>query len=287
MTKQNTKKGFTLVELLVVISIIALLVSILMPALSQAREQARGLVCKTRMKDIGTMLTLYMVEYDDTMVSGAYSNPDGTGGGRITQRLGDFYDRRNDDAGTHKRYNTDMLYCPSEWKKTLIAVKTYGDDRSAWPKTWPEMNNRGTMYQFNGFLADRGGTGSTRAARAANYQRGKFAKSSSWLQPSDLPMLHETNSDTETLEVFNNSSASMYPSVTLFEFGWNGGNYQKEVAYRHGPSANHGRGINYLFADMHVTGTTWPYTTTMDLPEDGNYYRKFWHPRRNLSIKTH
>src|SRR5438105_15846045 len=44
--------GFTLIEILVVTTIIALLVSILIPTLSRVREQARVLVCKTRIVQI-------------------------------------------------------------------------------------------------------------------------------------------------------------------------------------------------------------------------------------------
>ena len=57
--KRTPAGAFTLVELLVVISIISLLISILMPSLSRAREQAKGVHCLARLKDIGTSLATY------------------------------------------------------------------------------------------------------------------------------------------------------------------------------------------------------------------------------------
>lgn len=61
--------GFTLVELLVVISIIAVLLAVLMPSLNKAREMARTIVCQTNLKGLGTAWDAYAVANSGLIVS--------------------------------------------------------------------------------------------------------------------------------------------------------------------------------------------------------------------------
>jgi prepilin-type N-terminal cleavage/methylation domain-containing protein/prepilin-type processing-associated H-X9-DG protein len=66
------RDGFTLVELLVVIGIIALLISILLPALNRARAQAQSIACLSNLRQIGQLIFMYADSNKSSLPYGYY-----------------------------------------------------------------------------------------------------------------------------------------------------------------------------------------------------------------------
>src|SRR5688572_20169334 len=59
LPRRASRRGFTLVELLVVVGIIALLVGILMPTLNKAREHSRQLKCLSNVRQVSMAFVMY------------------------------------------------------------------------------------------------------------------------------------------------------------------------------------------------------------------------------------
>lgn len=71
------RSGFTLVELLVVIGIIAVLISILLPTLAKARQQAQTVKCLANLQQIGHAILLYGQEQKGYILPGWIGPPNG------------------------------------------------------------------------------------------------------------------------------------------------------------------------------------------------------------------
>ena len=66
-------RGFTLIELMVVVAVIALLVALLLPAIQQAREAARRAHCKSNLKQLGLAMHNYESSYGQFPVASIWS----------------------------------------------------------------------------------------------------------------------------------------------------------------------------------------------------------------------
>ena len=62
---RKPRGGFTIIELVVVVSIVTLLTSIMLPALTKAREHAKMTICQINQGQMGAALNLYAIDYND------------------------------------------------------------------------------------------------------------------------------------------------------------------------------------------------------------------------------
>ena len=152
----NRTKGFTLVELLVVISIIAILMSILMPALQRARELTKRVVCANNIRQnvIGSRIyatdnnnTLYPVDDLITMSSFIiYRSPTGVAHevdlpGAMQSYLGDSFE-------VWACKSTPAAPLGPIYKKIIAHVK-YG---KSLPVGWNGLNIYTTYFYFPGSI---------------------------------------------------------------------------------------------------------------------------------------
>jgi len=77
-SSREPRRAFTIVELLVTLTIIALLTSIMMPGLRAARETANRVVCTSNLRQIGLALYGYTALYQDRLPSTIFDDGDTT-----------------------------------------------------------------------------------------------------------------------------------------------------------------------------------------------------------------
>ena len=130
--------GFTLIEILIVVAIIAILASLLFPAFKGARERGRQTACATNLHQIGLAVSLYRNDEKRYPASLAYLLPldakivNSTGAiPSPTNRLNcDLTECDNSDGagsgGTGYVKSNDILICPDDEKDDALG-SSYGD----------------------------------------------------------------------------------------------------------------------------------------------------------------
>lgn len=106
------RRGFTLVELLVVIGIIALLISILLPSLNRARQYANLIQCQSNLRQMGIAVRMYATENQDYV---PWGDAPGIPGAMSDGSVG---------TGTNIYY--------SKWQETLSAFLANSDRTEAY-----------------------------------------------------------------------------------------------------------------------------------------------------------
>ncbi len=138
----KSKRAFTLVELLVVVSIIGLLVSILLPSLSKAREQARAVKCLANLHAQAVAIQGYTAEYSGTLPGPIHpaikrklfdmnsANPEADRQKSLTWLLRPFFSKNYGDADREDTHSDAINTCPTAEKiipdKEFYEVTTSG-----------------------------------------------------------------------------------------------------------------------------------------------------------------
>jgi prepilin-type N-terminal cleavage/methylation domain-containing protein len=115
MTRNDRRRGFTLVEMLVVISIIVVLVAILFPVIAGARHKARMTRCRTNLSNLTQAMQDYKRQWHRYPPRPAYNETEQIYTGGFSALYPDFIDNYGD------------LVCPDD--KSILAKQDEAKER--------------------------------------------------------------------------------------------------------------------------------------------------------------
>lgn len=165
-----TKRGFTLVELLIAIAIIAILVAIIFPIFVMAREKARQSNCLSNIRQIVMSHTMYMSDYD------GFTAPS------YLPRTGGSYTCWFDILQPYLK-NKKVFVCPENPISLPISVGNIG---YGWNFYWL------TLYGGNIFYGDIP-TNSSRGIISRVYYGGNTANDAQLLSPADTIVIGDNS----------------------------------------------------------------------------------------------
>ncbi len=265
MRKTNTKNrksiggGFTLIEVLVVVSIIGLLLSILIPSMRKARARSRAVSCGTNLRTLGQAWTIYAGDNRGLAVPG---------------RLPAFEEGGFSSDRNVYRISTGMKYRP-RWPALL--QDDVGDVAIRHPSTTRSRQN----YHSKVYVCPSvsGWTDERNAAYGYNYQfLGSHRLNEGRLRNLPVPLARIRAISKTVVMADSNGSAAAFGRHDRADYSNQGRNEHRRGNYgwildpprleptssraggdgtpRTAPDERHSGTANVLFADGHVRART-------------------------------
>jgi prepilin-type N-terminal cleavage/methylation domain-containing protein len=248
------KRGFTLVELLVVVSIIALLIAMLLPSLKKARDQAKRTVCASRLREVGTAIWSYVADSTGRLPYVISPMTDGTGTDLAGQPMRGFGDPSipDDEIDPFNRHAEETPEHKQGWPMSLAntLMPTYlGSEEGvfACPAAllgWPRRGGPFRMTYRPAAANQLDGTIPTPESLASglyDYNREHFAMLDGRIFRPPAPVRLEGN-DVQSIIRAAHQTAALRGTAARDLVVWRGERY----------SGPHGGGINVINKRLEV-----------------------------------
>jgi len=246
LARHREPGAFTLVELLVVIAIVAVLLALLLPALSGAREKARCVACKDRLRQIGLGLQMYVSENG-------------------------WYPPLAEKGTTTLCFDRLYPYDPVSWTNARWNCPTYVADDGVVSRDMVMTNSAGISYSYDYMGMATGFSGCPKSIFALRLGLGGLPKHSKREPGVLVPSEMYAVADARSVQLAGpgiGGQIKMWPwSIT----------YAVETRPPHGP------GYNMLFCDGHVvlvkrSDYLYPPRTATDWNSDHQPHPETWAP---------